>query len=122
MNLILWIVQVLLGLAFIFAGSFKAFQYERAKTQMSWIPDVSRGLVSFIGLAELLGGLGLILPALTGRLTWLTPLAGAALALVMLLAAGFHLQRKENAPVVPNLVLFALTAFVAYGRWVLAPL
>lgn len=121
MNVLLWILQVLFGLAFLGAGSFKAFQYERAKTQMAWIPAVSRNLVAFIGVAEILGGLGLILPALTGTLAWLTPLAGAGLALVMLLAAGFHLQRRENAPVIPNIVLFALTAFVAYGRWVIAP-
>lgn len=120
MNVVLWIVQVLLGLAFLGAGSFKTFQYERAKTQMNWIPDVSRNLVAFIGIAELLGGLGLILPALTGTLTWLTPLAGAGLALAMLLAVGFHIRRSDGQ-IAPSAVLFVLTAFVAYGRWVIAP-
>lgn len=120
MSIVLWILQVLLGLAFIFAGATKAFQYERAKTMMPWVPHVSRGLVGFIGIAELLGGLGLILPALTGTLTWLTPLAGAALALAMLLAVVFHIQRSDGQ-IAPSAVLFVLTAFIAYGRWVIAP-
>jgi uncharacterized membrane protein YphA (DoxX/SURF4 family) len=80
MNLVLWMLQVLLGLAFLGSGSFKVFQYERAIKQMHSISGLSRNLVTFIGVAELLGGLGLILPALTGTLTWLTPLAGAGYA------------------------------------------
>jgi uncharacterized membrane protein YphA (DoxX/SURF4 family) len=120
MNVVLWILQVLLGLMFIFAGSIKAFQYEQAKKQMSFVSHVSPGLVAFIGIAELLGGIGLILPALTGTLTWLTPLAGAGLALAMLLAVGFHIQRSDGQ-IAPSAVLFVLTAFIAYGRWAIAP-
>lgn len=57
-----------------------------------------RGLTNFIGVAELLGGLGLLLlAALTGILPWLTPLAATGLALIMILAAGFHAMREEQA-------------------------
>ncbi len=64
----------------------------------------------------------MILPTLTGILPWLTPLAASGLALIMLLAAGFHLVRREYPNIVFNLVLFALAAFVAYGRFVVVPL
>jgi uncharacterized membrane protein YphA (DoxX/SURF4 family) len=96
MNIVLWIVQVLLGGMFIMAGAMKAFQYERAKASLPWVKDVRHGLTTFIGIAELLGGLGLLLPAITGILPWLTPLAGAGLALIMLLAVGFHVSRREG--------------------------
>lgn len=122
MNIALWILQVLLGGLFLMAGVMKAFQYDRAKATLPWVKEVSRNLVTFIGVSELLGGLGLVLPALTGILTWLTPLAAAALALVMLLAAGFHASRREFPAIGFNLVLLLLAAFVAYGRFVLLPL
>jgi DoxX-like family len=109
--------------AFIAAGTLKAFRAEKAiQNGMKWVGEVPPGLVTFIGASELLGGIGLILPAVSGILPWLTPLAGVSLALVMLLAAGFHLSRKEYNGIPVNLVLFLLTAFVAYGRFVVAPL
>ena len=89
---------------------------------MQWMAGVPKRLLTFIGLAEILGGIGLIVPAATGILPWLTPVAAAALALVMLLATGFHVQRREMPNIVTNLVLFAVAVFVAYGRFVVAPL
>jgi hypothetical protein len=89
---------------------------------MEWLSAVPPVLMTFIGSAEILGALGLILPAATGILPWLTPLAAAALALVMLLAASFHATRREYPNLTGNLVLLLVAAFVAYGRWVLAPL
>jgi len=122
MNIVLWLVQVLLALVFLMAGAPKAFQYERAKAPMEWVADVPQGLVTFIGSAEMLGAVGLILPALTGILPRLTPLAAVGLVIVMLLAGGFHVTRREYSHVVTNLVLFALAAFVAYGRFTVVPL
>src|SRR3954466_119850 len=122
MNIALWIVQVLLAAAFIFAGVTKAFRYEYAHANLPWVKDVPRGLTTFIGVAELLGGLGLLLPALTGMLPWLTPLAAAGLALIMLLAIGFHATRREWSAIGFNTVLLLLAAFVAYGRFVIMPL
>lgn len=114
MNIALWIVQVLLAAAFIFAGINKAFRYEYAHATLPWVKDVPRGLTTFIGVAELLGGLGLLLPALTGILPWLTPLAAAGLALVMLLAAGFHVTRKEWPAIGINSAFLLLAAFVHF--------
>ena len=122
MNIVLWVLQVLLGGMFIMAGVMKAFSYERAKASLPWVKDVPRGLVTFIGIAELLGGLGLLLPAITGILPWLTPLAAAGLALIMLLAMGFHASRREWSAIGINVVLFILAAFVAYGRFLIVPL
>ncbi len=123
MNVILWILQVLIGIAFIGAGYNHAFRQEQAKQQpqMAWMKAVSSGTLTFIGVAEILGGIGLILPALTNILPVLTPLAGVGLALIMLLAAIFHFRRGETQGIIINIVLGALAAFIAYGRFVLVP-
>src|SRR5689334_21594809 len=107
MNGILWVVQVLLGLMFMLTDSGKAFRPEAAKKRdgMAWMGAVPRPLLTFIGLAELLGGLGLIVPAATGILPWLTPLAAGLLALVMVLAIAFHVPRGEYRNITANVVL-----------------
>lgn len=117
LNIVLWVLQGLVALAFGLAGYMKVFRYETARQQMAWVNALPRPLIVFIGSAEMLGALGLILPRLTGVLTWLTPLAGAGLALVMLLATGFHVRRHETP--VANIVLLALAAFIAVGRFAL---
>ncbi len=74
MNIVLWVVQVLLGLAFIAAGSLKVSQpADKLKKNMNWVEDVTPTSVKGIGVLEILGGLGLILPAVTHILPWLTP-------------------------------------------------
>lgn len=119
----LWTLQVLLGLMFGMAGLMKSMQpLEALAANLPWVTEVSPLLVRFIGISELLGGLGLILPAATRILPILTPVAGGGLALVMVLAAGFHLLRAEYAGLVPNFVLGLLAAFVAWGRLVKAPI
>jgi uncharacterized membrane protein YphA (DoxX/SURF4 family) len=121
MDIALWVVQSILGLAFLIFGSTKAFLYEKAKASMSWVKDSSKNKVTFIGISELLGGLGLIVPSFTGILTWLTPLAGLGLAIVMILAAAFHAKRKENRAIGINVIFLILALFVAYGRWFILP-
>jgi uncharacterized membrane protein len=124
MNIILWILQVLLTIGFLIFGVTHAFRFEWAKEQsrMKWVTAVPRRLLTFIGLFEILGAVGLILPALTGVLPWLTPLAALLIAVMMLLAAGFHIARREYPNMVFNFIRLALAAFVAYGRWALVPL
>ncbi|NRF94831.1 DoxX family protein [Paenibacillus frigoriresistens] len=117
MNIALWIVQGILGIAFLMAGMMKAFAYEKAKAGMPWVNDTKKELVTFIGLAELLGGLGLILPEATDVAPILTPIAACGLGLIMLFAAVFHAKRKENQAIVMNIILLALTVFVAIGRF-----
>ncbi|MCR8657694.1 DoxX family protein [Paenibacillus endoradicis] len=117
MNIALWIVQGLLALMFIGAGSTKAFQYEKAKTSLPWVKDYSRGYVAFIGISEVLGGIGLIVPYATGIAPVLTSIAAIALAVVMVFAAVFHAKRKEYSGLVMNIILLALAVFVAIGRF-----
>jgi uncharacterized membrane protein YphA (DoxX/SURF4 family) len=83
MSIILWVLQTVLAAPFLGLGVVKAFQYEQASARSKWIKDVSRNLLAFIGICEILGGVGLILPAMTGILPWLTPLAALGLATIM---------------------------------------
>jgi VIT1/CCC1 family predicted Fe2+/Mn2+ transporter len=122
-NTVLWILQIALCLKFVSVTYTHGFRTNQAKWQqgMQRIGAAARPLLIFIALCAFLGGLGLILPAATGILTWLTPLAAALLALMMLLAIGFHVACRETPNIVAGLVLFALAALVSYGRWVIAP-
>jgi uncharacterized membrane protein YphA (DoxX/SURF4 family) len=120
MNVALWIAQVLLAVAFLLAGWNHALRYQEAKKQMAWVKDVPEPLVRFIGTAEILGGIGLIVPALTHILPWLTPLAASGLAALMIVALAFHIVRSEWRNLSVNVLLLALAAYVAYGRFVLA--
>ncbi len=123
MNIVLWILQVVLALAFGMAGISKLTQpKEKLAAQMGWVEDFSQGTVRLIGLVELLGAIGLILPALTGILPILTPLAALGLVLVMVGAILTHQRRKETPMMAVNLVLLLLAAFVAYARFVAVPL
>ncbi len=123
MNIALWIVQVALAAVFVMSGGFKVVQpIETLGAEMAWVADVSPALIRFIGISEVLGAVGIILPALTRILPWLTPLAAAGLGTVMVLAGIFHLTRGEFMAVVPNLVLLALALFVVYGRLKLHPI
>jgi uncharacterized membrane protein YphA (DoxX/SURF4 family) len=122
MNIALWISQVLLALGFLFAGWMHAIQLQEAKKRMAWVRDVPEPLARTIGAAEILGAIGLILPALTRILPWLTPLAASGLALLMILAVAFHISRNEWRNLSSNLPLLALALFVAVGRFFISPL
>ena len=118
MNIVLWIAQGLLAAMFLMAGILKTFQTAKAKEQMSWAKNRSDAFVRFVGMSELLGALGLILPLVTGISPWLTPLAGMGLATIQLLAIFTeHLPKKEYNVIPVNVVLLALSAFVVIGRW-----
>jgi hypothetical protein len=88
---------------------------------MAWVEDFSRGAVHIIGALEVLGAIGLVLPALTGILPWLTPLAALGLVLTMIGAALTHLRRSEYSVIPVPAVLLILAAFVAYGRFFVLP-
>src|SRR2546421_2555426 len=123
MTIALWIVQGLLALMFLFAGSRKAFQpLPVVKKNFPWANYIPAGLTRFIGISELLGGLGVLLPAVTGILPWLTIAAALGLAVVMVCAMIFHLSRREFSVLGINLVLLLLALFLVVGRWRLAPL
>lgn len=123
MNIVLWVIQVLLALAFLGAGIMKATQpIDRLKKNMSWVEGSSPTIVRLVGVLEILGGLGLILPAATRILPWLTPVAAIGLVLTMIGAVIVHLQRKEAAQVGVPIVLLILALVIVYGRFVLLPI
>jgi hypothetical protein len=123
LNIALWVVQFLLFAAFAMAGVMKSTApIAELSKNMTWVPRFSTGMVRFIGVAELLGGLGMILPSLSRIKPMLTPLAALGLTVVMFLAAGHHLMNGEAKMAPVPLVLAGLAVFVGWGRWKKAPI
>jgi len=119
MNIAIWIITGLLALAFIGAGLTKVSQ-PRAKlaaSGMAWTNDYSDAGVKLVGLAELLGGIGLILPAVTGIAPILVPIAAAALTVIMIGAVVWHVRANDTKGAVPSLVLGILALVVAITRF-----
>jgi uncharacterized membrane protein YphA (DoxX/SURF4 family) len=117
LNTWLWIAQILLGVFFLLAGYMHAFMsIDQATKIAAWIGTAPSGLVRFIGVAELAGALGVVLPAATRIKPWLTPLAAAGLGLIMLLAMPVHVARGELTLLDRNIAALAIAAFVAWGR------
>jgi uncharacterized membrane protein YphA (DoxX/SURF4 family) len=118
-NVVLWIVAGVLAAAFLGAGLMKLAQPKEklVESGMGWAGDFSPGVVKAIGALEVLGALGLILPAVFDVATVLVPLAAVGLALIMAGAIVVHARRKETPMVVANVVLLVLALFVAWGRF-----
>lgn len=113
----LWVVQAVLGAAFLAAGLMKlTTPIADLAQQMAWVQSPMGSLTRFIGLAEVAGALGLVLPAATRIKPWLTPLSALGLVTVMGLAVITHLALGEPGAAVAPLVLGSLAAFVAWGR------
>ena len=121
MNRTLWVLQVLLGLLFLFAGGSKLVMSAEQMSGGMPLP-VSVGFLRFIGVCEALGGLGLILPALLRILPGLTPLAAAGLVVIMIGATATTLSMGMLGSALIPVIVGILCAFVAYGRWRLAPI
>jgi VIT1/CCC1 family predicted Fe2+/Mn2+ transporter len=119
----LWALQILLAIAFLLFGYVHWIRFEQtaAGPFTTWMSDVGRSRMSIIGGLEFAGAIGPVLPAVTGILPWLTALAAAMLALLMVFAIIFHAARREWPNIAGNAVLGLLAGFVAYGRFVVAP-
>jgi hypothetical protein len=121
----IWAAQVVLAVLFGIAGVLKTTMAPTALHQMgiAWATDVPFALLRFIGTAELLGAIGVVLPALTRILPSLTPLAAAGFAVIQVLAIGYHATRGETAATLPlNILLLVLSLFVIWGRTRKAPI
>ena len=118
MNVALWIVQGLLTALFLFAGGAKLVL---PLDQMAGPVALPGWFLRFLGVAEVLGALGLVLPGLLRIRPGLTPLAAAGLVIIMIGATVVTLVGGMVAVALMNLVVALLAAFVAYGRWRLAP-
>ena len=121
MKYVLWFLQIVMGVYFVFIGYTHFNIPENLPAAMSWMYDLSPTLHYISGTAEILGGLGLILPAVTRIQTRLVPLAASGLVLVMIGAMIYHVTRAEYQNIVSNLIIAAIAAFIVYGRWKMVP-
>ena len=120
MNVVLWILQVLLALAFLAHGwLFLAPPPEIAAKMNETLP---RWLQLFLGVAEILAGVGLTLPGITKIKPWLVVWAAGGIMIVMVAATAFHVMRGEISSAVVTLVLLAMASFVAYMRLRVRPI
>jgi DoxX-like protein len=119
-NIALWIVQGFLALVYLAAGGLKIVRpRERlvATGNLDWMKDSSDAGVKAVGVVEVLGALGVLLPWLTGIAAILTPIAAVGLVAVQIGALRVHLVRNERRPLPANVLLLLLAAFVAAGRF-----
>lgn len=122
MNIALWILQFILAAMFIMAGVMKSFMpIEQLVTQLPWVKDTGF-LVRIVGVSELLGALGLLLPSLLRIKPMLTPIAACGLALIMILALIFHIIRGEIEVIGINIALAGIATCIAWGRFKKIPI
>lgn len=121
MNIVLWIIQSVLAIAFLMAGAMKAFASKDVLREKigDWVDQYSSAALKSIGTLELLGALGLILPGVFNLYPILTPLAALGLSLTMVGAIRVHLKRKENDKMIFNVILMVLALSVAAGRFMI---
>lgn len=123
MNIVLWIIQGLLALIFFMAGAMKLFKPKNELREKlgDWVDQYTGMSIKLIGLSELLGAIGIIIPMAVGILPILTPLAAIGLAMTMVGAMKVHYQRKEKSKIVINVVLMLFAIFTAIGRLYIVP-
>ena len=120
MDLALWITAGLLAAVFLFAGSTKLFLSREKLAEApggGWVLDFSAGFVKALGAVEILGAVGLVLPALLGIAPVLVPLAAVGLATIMVGASIVTYRRRESTHVLVDLTYLAMAVFVAIGRF-----
>jgi uncharacterized membrane protein YphA (DoxX/SURF4 family) len=119
MNQALWIIAIVLAVAFAGSGLMKLVvpKDKLVTAGQGWAQDYSQTNIRLIGLVELLGAVGLVVPAAVHIAPILVPLAAVGLALVMVGAVVVHARRKEPLNIAVNVVLIALAVFVAWGRF-----
>jgi len=123
MNVVLWILQVLLALLFLFAGGSKLVMSAEALSQPATPNQMMLpvAFLRFIGVCEFLGGLGLVLPGLFKIKQYLTPLAALGLAIIMVGAVIYSALGGLIPVALVNLVIVLLLLFIAYARWRVQP-
>ena len=120
MNITLWVLQVLLALAFLAHGLLLLAPPPEIAAQMN--AELPRWFWVFLGVAEVLAAVGLTLPGITRILPWLVSSAAAGVTIVMVFATLWHLMRAEYSSAGITLVLLAMAAFTAYARWRIVPI
>ena len=123
LNIGLWIAQGLLAVMFIMAGVMKVTQpIEELAVSLPWVTSSPVSLIRFIGISELLGGLGLLIPGIFRFKPFLTIWAALGLAIIMVLAAIFHASKGEYSAIITNILIMGIALFIAWGRSKKAPI
>lgn len=120
MNIILWVLQALLAVAFLAHGWLLLFPPANMVAEMN--ASIGPALRYFIGVAEVLAAIGLTLPGITRIMPWLVPCAAAGLMIVMISATIFHATRGEVGSAITTAILLAVITLVAYMRWKVRPI
>lgn len=124
MNVFLWILQSILAIKFISVAFTHGLRQDQDAMQqgIQKMGAVTRPLLSVFAVLLFVACFGLILPGVLGFLSWLTPFTAAVLSAMLLLSIPLHIKCREKPKIFASIILFVLSAFVAFGRWVLAPL
>ncbi|WP_406025340.1 DoxX family protein [Nocardioides sp. NBC_00850] len=122
MNIALWIVAGVFGIAYVAGGIVKlTMPYEKYAAKLGWPEDFTPGNVRFMGVVEILGGIGLVLPGLVGVAPVLVPIAASCMALYMAGAITERLRRGEYKELLGDLLFLAAMVFIAWGRFAIEP-
>lgn len=123
LNISLWAVQIILAAMLIMAGTMKSTQpIEKLAAMLPWADQVPAWLVRFIGVSEFLAAVGILLPSILRIQPKLTPLAASGIVVIMILAIGFHVTRGEASMIGINIFIVAAALFIAWGRFLKAPI
>jgi hypothetical protein len=124
MNTVLWVIQVILSIKFLSVAFTHGFRRGQPLMQqgIQRMGPSTPSILSATAGVMFVGSIGLLLPAISRLPTWTAPAAAAVLAISMLVSIVLHLKCREKPVLIANIVLFVLSAFVAYGRWEIAPL
>ena len=118
-----WVAQIILSASLIWAGGVKLFQpIGQLKTMWPWTGEVSPMFVKMTGIIDLLGALGLLLPALLRIKPVLTPVAALGIVLLMIVAGAFHILRGESEQIGVNIAFGIIAGFIAFARFRIAPI
>jgi hypothetical protein len=119
MNIALWIVQIILAIKLISVSFTHAFQQSLPTMQeaIHRLGRFSRPILYLVAFTTCVGALGLILPGALGASPRITPITAGILSILLLVSLFFHINSREKPKIFVSLVLFALAAFLAYGRW-----
>ena len=120
MNILLWVLQVLLALAFFAHGWMLLFPPPAIVAQMN--ASMPRWFQLFLGVAEILAAVGLTLPGVARVQPWLVSCAAAGIMIVLMSATIYHVARGELSSAVITAVMFSVATFVAYMRWRVVPI
>jgi len=118
MNTLLWVVQSIVALVFIYSGVNKSLFSEKklVASGQTGVESLPLGLIRFIGISEILGAFGLVLPGLLKILPILTPISAFCFSAIMIPAAVIHFKREEYKNVITNILLFFVCLFIAFYR------